>query len=227
MKTSTIFALVFAAALAVIAFVAGFNTGHKASPPSSAVLDSLANGWRQAEAQALTSKELAEKLTLELQVLGDKWKKAVNANVRLRLEIERITGGGPGEWVDDTQPPSLAQYEDKIVQLRYHIFDNQFDYEVKPRGIIVSVVSTGEKVAAQAYDPDLDRVVPISNLDYAVIKPKARWWKNIHLGPGVGWDQDGWKVGIKPGVYLVHLPIEARMEKEGIKWSVSLYRDLW
>lgn len=213
--------------VAVAAFTVGRATNSDRVRALVGQIDSLAEGWVKAQAVIVSQGEMNDRLKAEAKTLDAKYRKAAGENIALKLQLDRIIGGGPGEIIDPGQPQSTARYQDKIVQLEYHIFDGDFAYIVKERPIVLSLVQQGDGITANAYDPDLERQIGISKLDYYKVPAKKKWYQNFGIAPGAGWDQDGWKVGIKPRIQLWHLPIEARLEKEGIKWSAALYRDLW
>lgn len=213
------------AIVAVTAFTVGRGTNSDRVRQLTGKLDSLAEGWVRAQAVIVDQGEMNDRLEAEAKKLDAKYRKAAGENVKLRVELDAIRGGGPAEPEDPGQP--VARYEDKIVQLSYNLFDREFGYLVKGRPIVLSLIQQGEGITANAYDPDLERTIPISRVDYYKVPVKERWYRKLHLGPGVGWDQDGWKVGIKPGAGKWHVPVEARLEGDRLKYSAALYRDLW
>lgn len=222
-----VFVGVLLAFVAVIAFVAGRGTNSDRVRQLTGKLDSLADGWVRAQAIIVSQGEMNDRLEAEAKKLDAKYRKVAGENVKLRVELDAIKGGGPGEMPDPGQPQSTARYEDKIVQLEYHIFDNDFAYVVKGRPIVLSLVAQKDGITANAYDPDLERTIPISRVDYYKVPVKERWYRKLHLAPGAGWDQDGWTVGVKPGYSKWHVPVEARLESDRLKYSAALYRDIW
>lgn len=167
-------------------FVLGVNAGRsRTTQPLLAQIDSLANGWTSARAEIVSQKELARRLGETASTLDARWRKAAGESARLRLELDKLTGSGPGELPDPGQPPTLARYEDKYVQLRYHLLDNIFDYTLKQRPIIITIVEKDDGLAAQAYDPDMDRPIPISRMEYDRVAVKGDNWG---LGLAITWD---------------------------------------
>lgn len=208
----------------VIAFLAGTHSRGPVISQLTNKIKQLANDWAMSQATVASQSDLNARLAQDNQTLDKKYRKEANARAVLQVQLNELKGKGPGVVYVDK--PGMHLYEDGLVNLSYNSNDNEFDYRIKDRPLVLTVIHQGKDWTAQVYDPMQEKNLKVSKLEVVQIEAKEKWYKKTRLGLGVGY-VDGPEASLVIGYGKTMLQPTIASCNGQIKYGGSLIRLFW
>jgi len=212
------------AVMVIIAFLIGMHSRGPVIQQMTAKITQLANDWAMSQATIASQSDLNDRLAQDNQTLAKKYRQEANARATLQVQLNELRGKGPGVVFVDK--PGMHLYEDGLVNLSYSSIDNEFDYRIKDRPLVLTVIQQGQKWTAQVYDPMQDKNLKVSKLEVVQVEAKVKWYKKVKLGLGLAY-VDGPQISGVVGYDKTFITPIVGLSGDKVKYGAGLIRLFW